>query len=386
MEMPVTDRPFRFLFLHSETGGGHRQAALAVAEALKAGWGGQAQVEMVDALAAYAPWPVRQAPEWYGKVLWDGGRAYGLGFRLLDGQLRAWALSALFRPYTLPAARRLLADHPADVVVVFHPVPIPTLSCALTRMEAAPPLVAVGVDLAVMHGFWAAPGVRRYLVASEAARARLIRHGVDPARVEVVGLPVRRRFHEAAGWDREEVRRRLGLDPHRPLVLVMAGEVGFGPLERVARALAKAELPAQLVVVTGRNQRLRDRLQTLVQPGRVRVEGFVENIHEWMRAADLLATKAGPATLAEALAVGVPLVLWGAIPAQETPNVRLVVEVGAGVWAPGPRRVVQAVARLLEDPEGRARMEVQGHRLACPQAAERIALTLWEMAGGWARR
>ena len=370
-------RPVRFLFLHSETGGGHRQAALAVAEALEAGWGERARVELVDALAAYAPWPLRYAPDGYGKLLWDGGRVYGLGFRLLDGRRRSQALSALFRPWAVPAAHRLLADHPADVVVAFHPVPVQTLSHVLIRTEPSLPLVAVGTDLVVMHAFWAAPGVRRYLVATEAARARLIRHGVAPARIEVVGLPVRHRFHEVADVERRVVRERLGLeDPERPLVLAMAGGVGFGPLERVARALAAAELPAQLAVVTGHNRRLRERLQPLVRPGRVWVEGFVENVHEWMRAADLLVTKAGPATLAEALAVGVPLVLWGAIPAQETPNVRLIVEAGAGVWAPGPRRTVRAVAHLLGNPLARARMEARARRLARPGAADRIARAL----------
>ncbi|HIE38887.1 MAG TPA: galactosyldiacylglycerol synthase [Anaerolineales bacterium] len=377
--MGKPERSARFLLLHSETGGGHRRAALAVAEALKDRYGERAQVELVDALAAYAPWPLRRAPDWYGKALWGGGRTYGLGYRLLDGRRRAQALSRLFWPRVAPAARRLLAEHPADVVATFHPLPVHTISRALSEEGLPIPLVAVGTDLVVMHAFWADPHVRRYLVATGQTRDQLVHHGVSPDRVEVTGLPVGRHFREAAREDPAEVRRGLGLDPEKPLLLLMGGGEGFGPMERVARAVAGARLPAQVTVLTGRNERLHTRLQRVPWPGPVRVEGFTHEVHRWMRAADLLVTKAGPNTLAEALVVGVPLVLWGAIPAQETPNVGLVVRAGAGVWAPGPRRTVVAAARLLGDVVARARMGEQARKLARPEAAERVAQALWEI-------
>lgn len=379
--------PFRrFLLLYSATGGGHLGAARAVAEGLQERFGGQARVELVDALAEYGPWPISRVPDWYGTMLRSGGRFYGLGFHLFDGRRRARALSALFRLWALPAAHRLLADHPADAVITFHPVPVHTLAYALSRLQPPIPLVAVGVDLVAMHAFWVDPGVSCYLVATESARNRLLRHGLDPRRVRVVGLPVCRRFYEVRKRDPRVLRRRLGLSPQMPVVLTMAGGIGFAPLERVVRALVDATLPAQIVVIAGHNRRLCERLRPLAAEGRLRMEGFVENIHEWMRAADLLVTKAGPATLAEALAVGVPPVIWGAIPVQETPNVRLLVGAGAGVWAPGPRRTAEVVHRLLGDAGARARMRRQADRLVRPDAAGRIAETVWRIAEEGASR
>lgn len=373
------DRPLRFLLLHSATGGGHVQAATAVAEALEARFGPQARTTLLDALAAYAPWPISRAPDWYGPALRVATPLYGLGFRLSDGRQRARFLSALFRPATLRAARRLLEDHPADVVAVFHPVPVHTLARALAGRRS-PRLIAIGPDLVAMHAFWADPGVWRYLVATDAARDRLIRHGVPDERIDVVGLPVRRRFPAVRQLDPHALRRQLGLEVDRPVVVATAGGVGFAPLERVVRALVAAALPAQLVVVAGRNRALYRRLQPLAAAGKLRLEGFVDNMHEWMRAADVLVTKAGPATLAEALVVGVPLILWGAIPWQETPNVRLVTEAGAGIWAPGPRRTVEAVARLLSDPAERERMRRQALGVLPPDSADRIAEILGEAA------
>lgn len=378
--------PVRFLLLYSNTGGGHRGAAQAVQEALEDRYGAQAAVEQIDALGEYAPWPFNKSPDVYGKTLLAGGYPYGLGFRLLDGRRRAQALSRFFWPYVRSAALRLLAEHPADVVAAFHPIPVGSMCAALKESGSTVPLVAVGTDLAVMHAFYVAPDVRRYLVATEIARAQLLRHGVDPALIEVTGLPIRRSFSRIAQEDPRALREQLGLDPARPLVVVIGGGVGFGPLEQVARAVARAGLPAQVVVLTGTNERLRARLERWPLAAPARVQGFTPDVHLWMRAADVLLTKAGPNSIAEGLAVGVPMVLWGAIPVQETPNVQWVVEAGAALWAPGPRRATAAAARLLEDAAARERMCQQARHLARPEAAGRVAEALWEMASFRANR
>ncbi|MGQ9466944.1 MAG: MGDG synthase family glycosyltransferase [Anaerolineae bacterium] len=372
--MVTEERPLRFLMLYSRTGGGHLRVARTVADALIARYGDRAQVALVDVLADYAPWPLSKAPEWYPIALWGGGRMYGWGFNLLNGRRRVRTICHLAWPLTYPRALRLFREHPADIIVSFHPVPVYTISRALEWAGLSTPLIAVGTDLVVMHAAWVAPGVRRYLVATEAAREQLLRHGVEPERVEVTGLPISPRFQQVAAEDPAAVRRRLGLEPDRPTVLLMGGGVGFEPLEKVARAVAAATPTAQRVIIAGQNERLRERLLAISWPAPTRIEGFVENIPEWMRAADVLVTKAGPATIAEALTIGVPMVLWGAIPAQETPNVHLVVREGAGIWAPEPEQAAAAVARLIANPVAR-RVSA-----GSPAAAHRVADILWETA------
>lgn len=378
--MAFEERPLRFLLLYSRTGGGHLRVARTVATALQERWGEKIQITLVDVLSEYAPWPLSKAPQWYPFALKGGGRVYGWGFNLLNGRRRVQTICHLLWPLTYPRAIRLFRDHPADLIVSFHPVPVYTLARALEWTGLAVPFVAVGTDLVVMHAAWVAPNVRRYLVATEQARDQLIRHGVEPERIEVTGLPISPIFRQVATEDKAGIRRRLGLDPQQPTVLMMGGGVGFDPLEMVARAVAAAAPAAQLVVIAGQNERLHRRLSALSWPAPVRIEGFVENIHEWMRAADVLVTKAGPTTIAEALTVGVPMVLWGAIPAQETPNVHLVVEAGAGVWAPGPQRAAAAVMHYLTHPDALRAAADEARRIASPEAAYRVADILWSIA------
>jgi 1,2-diacylglycerol 3-beta-galactosyltransferase len=120
----------------------------------------------------------------------------------------------------------------------------------------------------------------------------------------------------------------------------------------------------------------------LAQPRRrpVRVEGFVTNMPEWMAAADVLATKAGPGTITEGLLSGLPLVLIGKVPGQEDGNVDFVVGSGVGAWAPDPTRAAATVRDWL-GPGSKvlAEMSARARRLVSPDAASDIAADVLEL-------
>jgi processive 1,2-diacylglycerol beta-glucosyltransferase len=129
---------------------------------------------------------------------------------------------------------------------------------------------------------------------------------------------------------------------------------------------------AQLVVVAGRNRGLRDRLAGRALPG-VRTIGFTEVMHDWMSLADLAITKPGGLTTAEATARGLPLVVAGAIPGQETRNATMLFEAGAAISGDNPLTIGHRVAELLRTPRRLASMRRAALRLARPGAALDIA-------------
>jgi len=373
----------RLLLVFSDTGGGHRSAAYAVAEALQDLHGEQVQVELVDALADYVPWPLNLLASSYPYMVRLRGWPWAIGWHLSDGPRRVvlftWSWWLLVRAAVL----RLLRDHPADAILCCHPVFNDPILRTLTKAEVRIPLVTLVTDLIAAHAFWFVPGVTRCLVPTEGACQRALACGLPAERVIVTGLPVSLRFVVTAQQDPLIVRRRLGLEPDLPVVLLVSGAEGMGPLRCLCRAVADSSVQAQLVVIAGRNERLRARLAAETWPLPVQVEGFVHNMHEWMRAADLLVTKAGPSTVSEALVMGLPMVLSGALPGQERPNVDYVVQAGAGIWAPTPRRVATAVRELLTPGSPRlAQMAARARALAQPDAARRVARIVWALAGG----
>jgi processive 1,2-diacylglycerol beta-glucosyltransferase len=130
---------------------------------------------------------------------------------------------------------------------------------------------------------------------------------------------------------------------------------------------------AQLVVVCGRNATLRRRVEALPRNVPVRALGFVDNVAELMRSADVLVTKAGGLTLAEAFCCGVPVVVHDLLPGQEAGNLAYVLGEHAVEYAPRPAQLARTVKALQSDPARRADLVAQARRLARPQAADEIA-------------
>jgi 1,2-diacylglycerol 3-beta-galactosyltransferase len=371
--------PNRFLFLFSDTGGGHRASAQAVKDEMARLYGDAAVVEMVDIFVEMRRWPFDRFPEWYPVAVGLNGVPWHVSYHLSDALPVVKLLSSMVWPYAGPSLCHLLSQHPADVMVSFHGVPNAALLLARRKMALRNPFAIVALDLVSVHAGWFTPGAHRYIVPTEAARQRALRTGVTAKRIYVVGMPTRRSFVEVCGMSQTEARDLLGLPQDRSIVLMIGGGEGMGPLIPTVCAIAERKPDACLVVIAGRNQALYDALQALDVPVPVHVEGFVTNIAVWMRAADILVTKAGPNTLAEAFIAGLPLVLYAAIPGQEEGNILHVVENNAGVWAPKPQAAADAVMELLAYPVQRAAMAVHSQALARPHATEEIARHLWDL-------
>jgi 1,2-diacylglycerol 3-beta-galactosyltransferase len=367
------------LMLFSDTGGGHRSSACAVAQALHNRYGDRVSVRLLDPLDHYAPWPFNRIDTLYPYMVRLGGVPWAVGYRLSDRPSWVRAVTEACWPRVRRPVLSLVQDHPADAIVSCHPILNQVLARGLHQSRIRTRLIALVTDLATAHAFWFTPHAQLYLVPTEEVRRRAVASGIPPERVLVTGLPVGPQFVAAAQEDRLAVRQRLGLDTGRPVVLVVGGGEGMGPLHALCHALTNSGLQFSIVVITGRNERLRARLAGEDWPVPVRVEGFVQNMHEWMRAADILVSKAGPSTICEALVMGLPIILSGALPGQEVPNVDYVVRGGAGIWAPTPGDVVKAVRELLSPARDKLEhMAARARALARPDAAQRIAEILWE--------
>jgi len=371
--------PKRFLFLFSDTGGGHRASAQAVKDEMVRLYGDAVVVEMVDIFVEMRRWPFDRFPELYPVAVGLNGIPWHVGYHLSDTMPMVKLLSGAAWPVAGPSLCNLLERHRADVMVSFHGVPNAALLFARRKLGLRNPFAIVTLDLVSVHAGWFTPGAHLYIVPTEAARQRALRAGVTPKRIRVIGMPTRRSFVEARDMPQAEARELLGLSQDRPIVLMIGGGEGMGPLIPVVRAIAGRRPDAHLVVIAGRNQALYHALRALDVPVPLHVEGFVTNIAVWMRAADVLVTKAGPNTLSEAFIAGLPLVLYAAIPGQEEGNILHVVEHHAGVWAPKPQAAADTLMELLVHPAQRAAMAASSQALARPHATEEIARHLWDL-------
>jgi 1,2-diacylglycerol 3-beta-galactosyltransferase len=410
----------RVLIVYSRVGGGHVSVARALEEALLAARpagaerrsggaadpptrGGGVSVELVDAYLACGRPPVTWFPALYAELTRKHGHLWAAFYRATQRAAARLDGDRLLGPFLLPGFERVLAERAPDVVVSVLPG-VNGLLAAAGRRHGRPRLEVVLTDWYDVHPVWVGRGVDRYITPTDAARLDCVRHGAAPERVDVVGFPVRSAF--AAPPARADARAWLaaahGLDPRRFTIVVMMGAEGSPHALANVRALLGLDLDAQLVVVCGRDARLRRRLAALqgcsgqgpqagervrgarlgprARPGRVelRALGFVAEVPSLMRAADVLVTKAGGVSLAEAFCCAVPVVIADPLAGQEAGNLTYALQRGAVAAARSPAALARLVEALARSPDRRAALAARGAALARPHAAACIARRLLE--------
>ncbi len=372
MTLPPPDRKPKILVLFSDTGGGHRSAAQAVIEVLEEKHAGAFELDMVDVFKAYAPYPFNRAPELYPAMV-RVPSLWRLGYRMVDGRRRAVFMMDSLWPWIRPAAKQLVREHPADLVFDVHPLFNAPVLRALGKHR--PPFITAVTDLVTAPNYWFHRRVDVCVVPTEEVRRSALRNGLRHDQVKLLGLPISKKFITAG--DKATLRVKLGWPLDRPIVMMVGGGEGMGPLFDTARNIMYTSPECALVVIAGRNDKLKQQMEQADWNVPTFIYGFVNNMPEFMNAADILVTKAGPGTISEALACGLPMILYSRIPGQEDGNVRYVVEEGAGRWAPKTERTANAVRRWIANPKLRESASAACKRIARPKAADDIADLIW---------
>jgi len=234
------------------------------------------------------------------------------------------------------------------------------------------PILAVQTDFQTEPP-WAQAEVDVYCVGSEEARSQLVHWGTSPNRILVCGIPTDPAF--SLPLERGELRRALGLDVQRPVVLVMGGGMGPAPLDAIVQSLELCRFPLQAVAVAGHDRSMRQALERL--RGRLTLDlhifGWTDTVSDLMAAADLLITKPGGLTSAEALSAGLPMVVTHPIPGPEERHVRYLVQQGVAVQAETLADIPRVVTQMLSQPDKLAEMSRRQKDLARPDAAHAIA-------------
>ena len=371
MKKIKTNNPHKphIVFYFSDTGGGHRSAAEAIIEAVHLEYKNDVTTEMVDVFKEYAPPPFNRVGAMYPYMV-KAPRLWRAGFYATDGRARARMITTTTWPLARRAVRALVRDHPADLIVTVHPFANTFALRALGKDR--PPFINVVTDMVTTHALWYDKRADLILVPTQQAYDNAIRLNKPPEKVRVTGLPVADKYCKPLGR-KSALRKKLGWTLDKPIVLLVGGGEGMGPLAKTAREIDASGLDVGLVVVCGRNQRLKATLEAEAWENPTFIYGFTHDMPVFMRASDFIVTKAGPGTIAEALNAELPIILYSKLPGQEDGNVTFVEEEGVGVWAPKPQEVVRALTRWIMRPAERKQVIENCRRAARPEAARKIA-------------
>lgn len=372
----------RVLIATVTAGAGHLAAGAALEEAWRAARPSDV-IEKIDLLTLFSPLHRKIYSDGYVKLIERAPELWGMVFAKSDN-LKLLRRLKKFQGKFPSGSKQRFAHHvesfKPEVVLCTHYLPLETLTLMRAKKNGAPhPFVASIVTDFEAHALWMESCVDLYCVAAEATRARLIARGVKPAHVIATGIPIAGKF--SSKLDVKAIQQRYGLRSDQPVLLVLSGGFGMGPVAEILAELDKVPGQFQTIVVTGRNEGLRREIASTTRQHPTHVLGFSTNMHELMAVADLIITKPGGLTSSEALAMGKPLFILNPIPGQEAANSDFLLERGAAAKANRVEDLPYRVEQLLGSKKI-GEMEKAARALGRPRAAETICTEVLSRVNG----
>jgi processive 1,2-diacylglycerol beta-glucosyltransferase len=374
----------RVLILTVTAGEGHTRAAIAVKEQLIKN-NPAAQVKILDTFRYASPRLEKLVLGSYIEVIKISPALYKYLYKQSEkGQpLGGFAKAEFAKIMTRLVAPKLLAlidIVDPQIILCTHPFPLGILSNLKEKGQLTVPVMAAITDFTV-HSYWVYPRVDYYCVANEQLIPKFVDFGYDYRKVSATGIPIDSSFSVNDG--KEFYREQLGLNTQLPIILISGGGLGIGPLEEAVKVLS-SRTDCQLIVVCGRNTTLKDKINKLANKiiGNIKVYGFVNNMHQLMKAADLMITKAGGLTCSEALAVGLPLLIVDPIPGQEERNTEFLVSQGAAVNVKNHKQLLVEINRCLQHKQYLNELTVASTTTGRPEAAQAVVALMKELIQG----
>lgn len=362
----------RVLILSSSVGAGHVRAAEAIEAALKQ-LRPDATVKHVDLLKTTN----RVFKFFYGDaylhLVNKAPHVVSFFYDLLDraksaSRDREDKLRMFWQKLNLKRFRRLLEDEPWDLVINTHFLSAEIIAGLRKADKLSLPQVTVTTDYET-HRMWVNQPCERYFTATREGSLTLQALGVPAADIVQSGIPVHPLFAQPCDVCAALVKHGLSAD--RPRVLLMAGGHGVGPVEQQFQALLAIETPMQILAVTGRNEKLKAKLEAVSVPVRHRAKifGFTKEIDELMAIATLVVSKPGGLTTSEVLARNAVMVMVNVVPGQESRNADYLLENGAAIKVNNIAALAYKVESALRDPARLEQLRANVRRIARPRAA-----------------
>lgn len=310
--------------LSADIGGGHNATARAIEEAVRRRWPGS-EILRLDTLDVMG----RGVGRLFRKIYVSNVETTPWLYEFFYSSLwrHRWFAHASKRFTGSWAGRRLIGpvnQFDPDTIISTYPLGSAGIAWLRRHRALTVPAAAYVSDFAP-HPFWVYRELDANFVMHDGAEtvARAAEPGASAA---VCAPPVTSEFHPA---DRQLARIAIGARPDAFVVLVACGSLAFGDTTATVEALLDASPDVQVIALCGRNEQALAQLRNLALPAdRLISLGWTEDMPPIYQAADLVITNAGGATALEALAVGIPVLMYSPIAAHGIANAELMVVAG----------------------------------------------------------
>ncbi|HWJ03660.1 MAG TPA: glycosyltransferase [Verrucomicrobiae bacterium] len=365
----------RALLFTVSIGAGHNKAAEAIAITLRQrGW----VCEIVDTLQYINKAAHKIVVGTYLESVRFTPQLYGLLYRKAETGESLAEVSQLFNQLFSFKLQGLIEQFQPNIMICTHPFPLQMLSILKSKRRFKEPVMAILTDY-VTHPFWVHRFIDAYVLPSDSLCFELAHYGIKSSKIFPLGIPVDPEFLRPV--DKQAVYEQFGLDPTKPVILVMGGGLGFGSVEQVIKTLVSDPWDAQIVAVAGRNTKLQSHLEKLgkATDKKLTVLGYTNQVSSLMEISAVLVSKPGGLTVTEALIKRLPFAIISPIPGQEERNSDFLLNNGLAIRLRG-NNLVPSLKQLLYSPLRLSQMRSMAEAIAKPLATGDIADLAYNLA------
>ncbi|HIR56316.1 MAG TPA: glycosyltransferase [Candidatus Gallacutalibacter pullicola] len=339
----------RILILSAATGGGHMRAAHALEEAIRRK-SPETEVRVVDFLKEISPILDKTICDGYHFLATKTPKVFGKLYQKTNEETPFSQIVPKFNSLFCQELVPLMEEFRPDAVVTTHPFATEMVSRLKEKGALFAPLICIMTDYGP-HKAWFADRVDAYIVSAQDMVEEMVMMGVDRNKIFPFGIPVHSVFFYKE--DKNKLQQELGLTPGLPTILIMAGSFGVTNIAKIYRSIAVIDMPFQMIVITGRNQRLYDYFSEIIpeSPKKTKLVFFTNEVEKYMHASDLIITKPGGLTVSEALACNIPLAVFDAIPGQEEDNANFLLQHEMAIRIQKGEDCADSIRALLQDHE-----------------------------------
>jgi len=363
----------RILILTADAGFGHRSAAIAIQEALKIKYSDNVYVEIINPLEnKLAPAILRDSQTDYDKWVREVPELYRFGYQASDGLVTSTIMERILTVLLFEVMKNVINEFNPQVIVTTYPLYQAPLMAVLNSMQIKIPVFTVFTDISTLHRIWFNSDVDICVVPNNMVKEMAISYGVESEKIFVCGIPVHpiiAKYNQS----KQHYRKELGWDEDKTTILAV-GSKRVEHFGEMLNLLNHSGFNLQLVIVTGKDEELFQEMNVIDWHQTAKIYEFVENMPKFMKASDLILSKAGGLIVTESLACGLPLILIDVIPGQETGNAEFVLENHAGIWIKDKEDLLEGFCHLfLENFYELNEMSINAKRIGNPDAAIQIA-------------
>ena len=370
----------QFLILTSDSGFGHRSSANAIAKALNLSHPGDAETHVVNPILDLpAPSFLQKAELNYDEQVTKYRDWWQFFYEISDSRMVSSLVEGTLTLALQDNIKQLVDRLAPDAIVSTNEMFNGPLGAVLAESAQPIPFFTVITDLADVHALWFSPEPDHYFVASEFVKTKALENGIAEKDITISGVPVDPDFKPTPG-ERTDLRLKCGLDPELTTLLVV-GSQRISSMVAKLKALDTCPHPFQVAAIAGGDDKLYENLKAQQWSFPITIQNYVKNMPEWMRAADVLISKAGGMIISEGLAAGLPMILIDFLPGQEEGNVDYVTRQDAGAFTPTPAEFASLVNTWLQNDLAQLKSRAaKAQRLGRPEACFTIAEDLWQAA------